>query len=153
MVPTLDFLLLQYIIGHYLFACNAMLPRASPYSQIHSRNLKTALGWSYSLLCSHSPLSIAHPPSHKLLSRRSDCQVQWSSKHASTLASSTAINATKEIPTRVQELYDRLTTVKDNAASYVSLSRLQLALRGLETENPVVRIAGWSLNSCCKPLP
>ncbi|KAL1958643.1 hypothetical protein VTO42DRAFT_3986 [Malbranchea cinnamomea] len=58
-----------------------------------------------------------------------------------TFASSSAINATKNIPPRFTELYSALKSVGDSAANHVNVSRLQLALRGLETENPVIRVA------------
>lgn len=61
---------------------------------------------------------------------------------AATLASRTAINAPLDVPPRLMELYQALDALKSDAASYVNLSRLQLALRGLETEDPVVRVAG-----------
>ncbi|GME40016.1 hypothetical protein B0A49_09583 [Neofusicoccum parvum] len=60
---------------------------------------------------------------------------------AATLASRTAINAPLDVPPRLKELYQALDALKSDAASYVNLSRLQLALRGLETEDPVVRVA------------
>ncbi|KAL1628506.1 3',5'-cyclic-nucleotide phosphodiesterase (PDEase) (3':5'-CNP) [Neofusicoccum ribis] len=66
-------------------------------------------------------------------------------RHAATLASRTAINAPLDVPPRLKELYQALDALKSDAASYVNLSRLQLALRGLETEDPVVRVAVLSL--------
>jgi len=61
---------------------------------------------------------------------------------ASTLVSTTAINANKEIPTRLKNLYTALDNVRRHAPSYVSPSRLQLAQQGLSSERPVSRIAG-----------
>lgn len=63
-------------------------------------------------------------------------------RNASTLASRTAINAPLDVPPRLKELHQALDALKSDAASYVNLSRLQLALRGLESEDPVVRVAG-----------
>ena len=63
------------------------------------------------------------------------------SRDGSTLASLTAIDNTKEVPSNVRALYDALTAVKQCAGAYVDLSRLQLALRSLEAPNPVVRVA------------
>lgn len=63
-------------------------------------------------------------------------------RHAATLASRTAINAPLDVPPRLKELHQALDALKSDAASYVNLSRLQLALRGLESEDPVVRVAG-----------
>ncbi|KAK7509345.1 hypothetical protein IWZ03DRAFT_390458 [Phyllosticta citriasiana] len=65
--------------------------------------------------------------------------------HASTLASRTAINAPLEGPPRLKELHQALNALKTDAATYVNLSRLQLALRSLEREDPVVRVAVLSL--------
>ncbi|KAI9779653.1 MAG: hypothetical protein M1816_003458 [Peltula sp. TS41687] len=113
-----------------------MLSRTSA-SHAYYRGLKKE---PFSFLSS-ADLSSSRPLSNRSIWRESNRQAHRSLKPASTLASSTAVNATKEIPARAQELYDKLTAVKDSAASYVSLSRLQLALRGLETENPVIRVA------------
>lgn len=66
-------------------------------------------------------------------------------RYASTL-STTAINGSRPIPPRNQPLYDALTDIKTKASSYVNLSRLQLALQGLESETPVTRIALLGLN-------
>jgi hypothetical protein len=41
-----------------------------------------------------------------------------------------------------RKLFDLLKEVKDVASEHISLSRLQLAQRGLESEEPVIRIAG-----------
>lgn len=55
---------------------------------------------------------------------------------------SPAISAGKTVPPRFKELYDALSGVKDAAIEQVSLSRLSLALRGLESEEPLIRVAG-----------
>ncbi|KAK8154042.1 hypothetical protein BKA80DRAFT_243335 [Phyllosticta citrichinensis] len=65
--------------------------------------------------------------------------------NASTLASRTAINAPLEGPPRLKELHQALDALKTDAATYINLSRLQLALRSLERDDPVVRIAVLSL--------
>jgi hypothetical protein len=67
-------------------------------------------------------------------------------RNASTLASSTAINATKIIPTRNKALYESLNEVKKKAYAQVNLSRLQLAIQSLETESPTTRVAVIGLN-------
>ena len=46
------------------------------------------------------------------------------------------------MPPQFKELYNALSEVKDAAIEQVSLSRLSLALRGLESEEPLVRVAG-----------
>ena len=63
-------------------------------------------------------------------------------RDGSTLASSTGFVNTKAVPSHVQALYDALTAIKRCAGAYVDLGRLQLALRSLETPDPVVRVAG-----------
>ena len=63
-------------------------------------------------------------------------------RHASYYASSTAINASKEVPEQYRSLYAGLDGLKRDAANYVDPSRLQLALRSLESQTPVIRIAG-----------
>jgi hypothetical protein len=49
------------------------------------------------------------------------------------------------VPPRLKELYDALSGVQDAAIEQVSITRLQLALRGLESEAPLIRIAGECL--------
>jgi len=61
-----------------------------------------------------------------------------------TFTTSSAINAGKNVPPRFKELYAALNRVGDVATDRVNLSRLQLALRGLESEEPLVRVAGES---------
>ena len=63
-------------------------------------------------------------------------------RRASTIASVTAVNAKKDIPHAFQPLYETLTTLQREAAVYSNLSQVQLALRGLESENAITRIAG-----------
>ncbi|KAK8208087.1 hypothetical protein IWZ01DRAFT_520613 [Phyllosticta capitalensis] len=65
--------------------------------------------------------------------------------NGSTLASRTAINAPLEGPARLKELHQALDALKSDAATYINLSRLQLALRSLERNDPVVRVAVLSL--------
>ena len=85
-------------------------------------------------------------------------------RRVSYVASSTAISATKDVPPRFEELYVALKGVKKKAAAQVSLSRLDLALQGLESDNPVIRIAGAQslayicravalISTCIKSLP
>lgn len=60
---------------------------------------------------------------------------------------SPAISAGKTVPPRFKELYDALSGVKDAAIEQVSVSRLSLALRGLESEEPLIRVAGEYLRA------
>ncbi|KEF54624.1 uncharacterized protein A1O9_09066 [Exophiala aquamarina CBS 119918] len=65
---------------------------------------------------------------------------------ASTLSSTTAVNATKNVPSRYKGLYQALKDVRTKAPGQVNLSRLQLALQGLESETPTTRVAVLGLN-------
>lgn len=65
---------------------------------------------------------------------------------ASTLSSNTAVNATKNIPTRYKGLYQALGDVRKKASAQVNISRLHLALQGLESETPTIRVAVLGLN-------
>ncbi|KAI4228718.1 MAG: hypothetical protein L6R36_001408 [Xanthoria steineri] len=62
-------------------------------------------------------------------------------RRASTIASVTAVNAKKDIPHAFHPLYEALAAVQREAAVYSNLSQIQLALRGLESENAITRIA------------
>ncbi|EGP85128.1 uncharacterized protein MYCGRDRAFT_75102 [Zymoseptoria tritici IPO323] len=57
------------------------------------------------------------------------------------LASRSAINAPSTVPTELRDLHQQLSLLEEKASSYVDLSRLKLALRSLESEDPIVRIA------------
>ncbi|KAJ5626637.1 hypothetical protein N7528_004064 [Penicillium herquei] len=61
-----------------------------------------------------------------------------------SLTTSTTIST---VPLRFKELHDALSGVKDAAIQQVSVSRLQLALRGLESEEPLIRIAVLGLDN------
>jgi hypothetical protein len=65
---------------------------------------------------------------------------------ASNLVSSTAVNAVKSIPPRNRNLHQALIDLGRKAPGQVSLSRLQLAIRGLESEHPTTRIALLGIN-------
>lgn len=63
-----------------------------------------------------------------------------------TTASTSAITAGRNVPPQFKELHHALSGIKDAAIEQVNLSRLQLALRGLESETPLIRVAGeWLL--------
>ena len=64
----------------------------------------------------------------------------WSQAYQSV----TAVNAAKTIQPRFEQLYWGLEKLKTKAATHVDLSRLQLALKGLESANPTIRIACMS---------
>ena len=62
-------------------------------------------------------------------------------RHNGTLASSSAINAPSTVPLEFRDLHQRLNALQDSASGFVDLSRLQLALRSLESADPVIRVA------------
>lgn len=65
---------------------------------------------------------------------------------ASSLRSSTAVNATRNVPPRLKELDRALEQLERHAVAHINSSRLKLARKGLEGEQPVVRVAVLSLN-------
>src|ERR1700761_4410538 len=67
-------------------------------------------------------------------------------RYASTVTSNTAVNGRRPIPSRYQPLYEALIDVQKKASAQVNLSRLQLALQGLESEVPVTRVAVLGLD-------
>lgn len=67
--------------------------------------------------------------------------------NGASAAAAADVNINKNVPARFRELYAALNELEDVAADHISLSRLQLAQRGLESEEHVVRVAGIS------PLP
>jgi len=62
-------------------------------------------------------------------------------RHNGSLASNTAINAPSTVPPAFRVLHQRLNALQDSASGFVDLSRLQLALRSLESSDPVIRVA------------
>ncbi|KAH8423552.1 uncharacterized protein LDX57_001312 [Aspergillus melleus] len=78
----------------------------------------------------------------------SDGNRQSSSWAASPRPSTTSsvIHSGRQVPPRLRELYEALGQVQNVATEQVNLSRLQLALRGLESEVPLIRVAGGSLS-------
>ena len=66
---------------------------------------------------------------------------------ASTTASVTAVNVRRDIPPQFQALHESLKALESEAAVYINSSQLGLALRGLESENAVTRIAGRFLSN------
>ena len=66
---------------------------------------------------------------------------------ASTTASVTAVNVRRDIPPRFRILHESLKAFESEAAVYINSSQLRLALRGLESDNAVTRIAGRFLSN------
>jgi hypothetical protein len=73
-----------------------------------------------------------------LTSRSTNLRVRSASTHVSP----TAINLRPHIPPRNKGLYDALSALSGAAETYVNISRLQLALRGLAAQDAVTRVAG-----------
>ena len=65
-------------------------------------------------------------------------------RNASTIVSVTAVNAKREVAPAFQILHAALKQLEKDAALFVNTSQLQLALRGLEGENAVTRVAGYT---------
>lgn len=121
-------------------ACDLFIGQKTASRQLSSRGkcrrrLVHAFGGSQSRLLSLPSLrqpSLSSPspqPSQTRTRRR-----------ASTLVSQTAINSPANVPDANRDLYASLERLKHTAADYVSQSRLQLALRGLESATPTLRI-------------
>lgn len=68
-------------------------------------------------------------------------------RSASTHVSPTAINLRPNIPSKNKELHDALSALSGAAETYVNISRLQLALRGLAAQDAVTRVAVLGLDS------
>ncbi|KAJ5146215.1 uncharacterized protein N7515_000779 [Penicillium bovifimosum] len=82
------------------------------------------------------------PDSYRRAGRASKAITEFSPRAFST---STVITA-KSVPSRFKELHAALEAVKDAGLEQVNLSRLQFALRGLESETPLIRVAGHGTN-------
>ncbi|KAL9100190.1 MAG: hypothetical protein Q9163_004411 [Psora crenata] len=63
------------------------------------------------------------------------------SRRASTISAATVVNAKPDIPPASRRLHEALTVLEHEAGIYTNISQLRLALRGLESENPVTRVA------------
>src|SRR5271156_1669260 len=103
-----------------------------PLGQNRLSTKKATLAYEKFFFCPFCSIWRSSIAASKLLSRPR-------TRNASTLISTTAVNATKNIPIRNLELYDALQKVKKNAYAQVNLTRLQLALQGLESEAPTTR--------------
>ncbi|KAJ5908600.1 hypothetical protein N7495_001282, partial [Penicillium taxi] len=79
--------------------------------------------------------------------RRSGCLLTSASKSVARSYTSSAITAGNTIPPRLKALHNALSGVKQASIEQVNLSRLQLALRGLESESPLIRVAVLGLDN------
>ena len=69
-------------------------------------------------------------------------------RKASTISPVTAVNAAKQIPPAARVLYEALGILKEEAGGYYSLSQLQVALKGLESQNAITRVACEDYEAC-----
>ncbi|KAF2021415.1 hypothetical protein BU24DRAFT_487844 [Aaosphaeria arxii CBS 175.79] len=90
-----------------------------------------------------SNVSTRTHPGHKRISLQ---DLRTRARLASTHVSPTAVNVRPHIPAQNQELYNALSNLSSVAESYVNISRVQLALRGLAARESVTRVAVLSLN-------
>jgi hypothetical protein len=100
--------------------------------QSYSKELDSIL--RRSLLCPSCSILRLDPASDAPRKRR------CIARYAST-ASSTAVNGRQVIPPQNEFLHEALTQVKNKASAHLNLSRLQLAIQGLESQRPTTRIA------------
>lgn len=136
--------------AHALTSTFPMPPRLSTFRRLLPITSEGPIGLRYCPACTFwwiSRLQITRPNDRHTTRPRSLSRPRTTS----TLASATAINATKQIPTFNRELHDALSELKSKAGNYVDLNRLQLALRGLETKDAVIRVAGMNSGKrhCC----
>ena len=121
-----------------LFFCSSCsLWRLSPPTSNPSQKTHPARKFSQRQ-SRRQPTSTSGP---KLSSYVSNSILPTSDDYTPHLASRTAINAPINVSSRNRPLYDALEKLKSSAANYVNLSRLRLALRGLERGQTAVRIA------------
>ncbi|KZF20405.1 hypothetical protein L228DRAFT_250090 [Xylona heveae TC161] len=121
-----------------------MPPRIPALRQLRHIPQKTATRLFYCPSC--SLWRVNDTPKHLAKAQSRLGRLHQQRAAASHLASTTAINVPKDVDLEVKQLYDALSDLKSHAANYVNLSRLQLALRGLENRDAVVRLAVLGLN-------
>ncbi|MCJ1434274.1 hypothetical protein MMC27_003641 [Xylographa pallens] len=67
-------------------------------------------------------------------------------RYIASVTSVTAVNVTRTIPKHNRRLHEELTVFENKAATFANVSQLQLALRGLESDDPTIRVAVVGLN-------
>ena len=118
-----------------------MPSRLSTLRRLLSASSRRPIGLKYCPACSIWRISSPQAAQHNAAQSTLSPSVSRS-RRSSTVASTTAINATRDLPPNLRELHEALSELRSKAANYVDLSRLQLALRGLETRDAVIRVAG-----------
>ena len=94
------------------------------------------------LSCRYQTLVSLFKSRSKIESAFNVCRRSLQQRHTPIPAPVTVVNAKLEIPPPFDLLYKELSALQFEAAVYVNPSQLQLALRALESENAVTRIAG-----------
>ncbi|KAF2841329.1 hypothetical protein M501DRAFT_1000500 [Patellaria atrata CBS 101060] len=124
-----------------------MPPRPSLLSKWAQISRKKGVGLFFCPSCSVWRLNGPRndPPSRQTRQRSSIARPY--ARNVSTVASSTAINPPLNVSERYKKLYYALDRLKGPAGTYVNLNRLQLALKGLESGSPIIRIAILSLGN------
>lgn len=89
--------------------------------------------------CSNSLSTPHNSPEYNVTSIRRFLSSSVSS-HSTAAGGIVDSNSRSTVPARFRELYTTLKELEEVAADHISLSRLQLALRGLESEEPVIRV-------------
>ncbi|KAL4868524.1 hypothetical protein BDV12DRAFT_102246 [Aspergillus spectabilis] len=97
-------------------------------------------------------LSTRRLPS-QLRTQQSQAQLQNTVPRLRTLANTktystapSSIHTARHVPPRLRDLYESLARIQTVAPEQVNLSRVQLALRGLESEEALTRVAVLGLN-------
>ncbi|BCR94775.1 uncharacterized protein AKAW2_11821A [Aspergillus luchuensis] len=114
-------------------------------SQIQDSSSSSSSSVFYCPSCSTWRRSLSSRRTRLQLPQQQHQQQSWASLQRSGIATTSVVH-TRHIPPRLKDLHEALNRVKDVAPEQVNLSRLQLALRGLESEKPVVRVAVLGLN-------
>ncbi|MCJ1247978.1 hypothetical protein MMC30_005193 [Trapelia coarctata] len=120
------------------------------------RSLRSYLGFRPFICpsCRHNrPASTVAAAATTTTTRASTQWSNYSPKHlkplrrrVASITPVTAVNVPRTIPAANLRLYEELTALEKKAATFVHLSQLQLALRGLESEDPIIRVAVLGLN-------
>jgi hypothetical protein len=115
---------------------HSMPPRTISRRAIHSIAISTS---STPFTC---PSCVLHKAAARASLRQRVVTLQnQRRRHASTFASPATVNKPLDISSDKRELYDALEALKKDAAPFVNLSRLQLALKSLEGGKSAVRVA------------
>lgn len=109
-----------------------MLSKLAPFN--NGLRLRTLLP----CICHRCRIRIALP---NIRSEKLPVALQLARRN-STIASTTAINGNRGLPETLQNLHSSLGALQKDAALYINWSQLRLALRGIESANAVIRIAG-----------